>query len=34
MSHSTVRRSPDFNAPMLMTMSISVAPSKMARRVS
>ena len=34
MSRSTVRRSPDFSAPTLMTMSISVAPSKIARRVS
>jgi hypothetical protein len=34
MSRSTVRRSPDLSAPMLMTMSISVAPSKMARRAS
>ncbi len=34
MSRSTVRRSADFSAPMLITMSISVAPSKIARRVS
>ena len=34
MSRSTVRRSPDLSAPMLITMSISVAPSKIARRVS
>ena len=34
MSRSTVRRSPDLSAPTLMTMSISAAPSKMARRVS
>ena len=34
MSRSTVRRSPDFSAPTLITMSISEAPSKIARRVS
>ncbi len=34
MSRSTRRRSPDFSAPTLITMSISRAPSKMARRVS
>ena len=34
MSRSTRCRSPDFNAPTLMTMSISRAPSKIARRVS
>jgi hypothetical protein len=34
MSRSTSRRSPDFSAPTLITMSISVAPSKIARRVS
>ena len=34
MSRSTVRRSPDLSAPMLITMSISGAPSKIARRVS
>ena len=34
MSRSTTRRSPDFSAPTLITMSISQAPSKMARRVS
>ena len=34
MSRSTTRRSPDLSAPMLMTMSISRAPSKSARRVS
>ena len=34
MSHSTMRRSPDLRAPTLITMSISRAPSKIARRVS
>ena len=34
MSCSTSRRSPDLSAPTLITMSISVAPSKIARRVS
>src|SRR2546426_6013248 len=34
MSRSTTRRSPDLSAPTLMTMSISRAPSKIARRVS
>ena len=34
MSRSTARRSPDFSAPTLITMSISRAPSKMARCVS
>ena len=34
MSRSTSRRSPDLSAPTLMTMSISRAPSKIARRVS
>src|SRR5947207_3255124 len=32
MSRPTWRSSPDFNAPTLMTMSISRAPSKIARR--
>ena len=34
MSRSTTRRSPDLRAPMLITISISRAPSKMARCVS
>ena len=34
MSRSTTCRSPDLSAPMLMTMSTSVAPSKITRRVS
>ena len=34
MSRSTRRRSPDLSAPMLITMSTSRAPSKIARRVS
>ena len=34
MSRSTTRRSPDLSAPTLITMSISRAPSKIARRVS
>ena len=34
MSRSTTRRSPDLSAPTLITMSISVAPSKIARCVS
>src|SRR4029453_3697108 len=34
MSVSTTRRSPDLSAPTLITMSISRAPSKIARRVS
>ncbi len=34
MSRSTVRRSPDLRAPMLITMSTSAAPSKITRRVS
>src|ERR1035438_1517865 len=34
MSSSTVRRSPDLSAPIAMTMSISLAPSRTARRAS
>src|ERR1017187_6236299 len=34
MSSSTVRRSPDLSAPIAITMSISLAPSRMARRAS